>query len=130
MNNKVFTAQMDPRNDALMQIEQLVAELQLVMSAAARNSVGEVEQSLWRQEMLCVALQRAIDQLICAPRCAADIGALRAAGAQLKLLNRAYGSLVQQGRRSVVPLLKLCHLYGSVSAPSSNSLPTPLSCEA
>lgn len=118
-----------PQDEALVHVDQLIKELQLATSAVERNSVEEMEHSLWRQEMLCSALKRALERSICAPIHAATLGALRTAGVELEQVNRTYGSLVQQGRRSVAPLLELCRLYHGAPASSPDPLLTPLSCE-
>lgn len=129
MSTNPCATQVLPQDEALAHVEQLMHELHLAMSAAARNSVEEMEHSLWRQEMLCAALRRAIERMHGSPQRAANRASLRAAGVALEHVNKAYGSLVQQGRRSVAPLLELCHLYRSAPASSPDSPLTPLSCE-
>ena len=125
-----LASQVSPQDDVLKQVEQLVAELGLAMTAVSQNCVEDMERSLWRQEMLCATLGRAIERLRRSPRHSLGLQPLRSAAAELERATGSYGSLAQQGKRTVAPLLELCHLYRSAPASSQYPLLTPLSCEA
>ena len=130
MSTNPCTSHVSPQDEALVHVEQLIEELHVAMSGVARNSVEEMEHSLWRQEMLCAALARTVHRLRGAPHHDANLVAMHSAAAALGCVNRTYGSLVQQGKRSVAPLLELCYSYRGTSASSPDPLITPLSCEA
>lgn len=124
------TSQASPQDDVLKQVEQLIEELHLAMTAVSQNCVEDMERSLWRQEMLCAAVERAIERLRCLPRHSLDLLPLRSVATELERSTRSYESLAQQGKRTVAPLLELCHLYCSAPASPQDSFLTPLSCEA
>lgn len=133
MSTEVCARPGSPNDQALKQIGQLIDELDRAMSAAAENSIADLELSLWRQEMLCAALRRTIDQFRHQiPDSSWDMtsfGHLRSAGLALERVTQTYGSVVQQARSSVGSLLELCRLYQDPPVSSRGLLITALSCE-
>ena len=109
-------------------IEGLRHELQSAMEAVARDSLTDLECSLWRQEMLSVGAKRHIvrlstlGDLVSHRRVCAAVGAL----AQV---NRTYEEVVKQGNRTVSLMQGLCSLYRSDAIVTAPEYPAVLSCE-
>jgi hypothetical protein len=108
-------------------IEDLQEELQAAMAAIAQNSLVDLELSLWRQEMLCVALHRSAGELKHSVADRESLSRLHSAAQSLQALNRTYDRLVRQSSRSAAFLLGLsCFYKGGVPA----ALLPHFSCEA
>jgi len=114
----------------LQKLKDLQDELQAAISAVARNSLYDLELSLWRQEMLCAGLKRALFVLGRSAPGKEVLCRLRGAGVSLQNMNRSYESLVQQSNRSMSLLLDLCSLYKNAPVPTIDRALPSLSCEA
>jgi hypothetical protein len=115
---------------SLRQLKDLQDELQVAISAIARNSLPDLELSLWRQEMLCAGLKRSLFVLARSTPGKEMLGHLRSETVSLQQVNLSYESLVQQSSWSMSLLQDLCSLYKNAPAHSIlHALPS-LSCEA
>ena len=93
------------------QLETLREEIQVALSAISGNALGALQDSLWRQEVLCAGLNRLLHSL---QETGVDLSALhrmRAATASLYALNQTYADLVQQSRESTDLMYALCQNY-------------------
>jgi hypothetical protein len=113
--------------ECLQHIEDLQKELQAAIAAITQGSLSGLELSLWRQEMLCVALRRSIRKIQNSGADRESLSRVHSAAPSLHHLNRTYESLVKRSSQSVAFLLGLSCLY------KGGGLPAPLphlSCEA
>ena len=99
---------------SINQIEGLVQEINLTISAISRNSLQEIEVSLERQETLCTSLRHLVQTL-------ADTGELvptgiRSAIVDLHQINRNYRRLLDQSRSSHRLLFALSRSYAECAS--------------
>ena len=102
------------RSDGEAYLEQLNfmrAELSAAMVAISGNSLQALEESLWKQEVLCVGLNRLLQTLGRTPVDDAVRSSILSATADLQTLNRTYHFLVQQSHSSTDLLYSLCRTY-------------------
>ena len=98
-------------NVCLDQIDLLKGEINAAMLAIAGNALRPLQESLWRQEVLCVSLKRLL-QLLRGTNCKPDaIDRIRAATAALHRLNQTYAIVIQQSSASTDILYNLCRSY-------------------
>jgi hypothetical protein len=115
---------------SLQNVKDLQDELQAAISAVARNSLSDLELSLWRQEMLCAGLKRSLFVLRRSAPGKELLRRLRGESVSLQHMNRSYESLVQQSSRSMSLLQDLCSLYTNAPVPAIDHALSSLSCEA
>ena len=119
----------------LRDMESLEIELRSAMLAISGNRLAVLEESLWRQQILCTSLKHLSHSL------AAEVPEvletplrtrIRQTGVALQQLNRTYAALVQQSSQSTDTLLRLCSSFRE-TAPSPSitaAQPQSWSCEA
>lgn len=93
----------------LERIEALRQEITRAIAAISGDTLGDLEESLWRQEVLCVGLKHLLPELrTLQPRTllAVRLGESMSA---LQELNRTYAELLRQAQSSNKLLLRLCH---------------------
>lgn len=112
----------------LRQLAELERELGIATDAIARNCLSDFEQSLWRQEMLCAGVKRALHSLR-APQPKTQAHALQTRAQSLRTANQAYAVLIARSQASAALLQGLCSLYrhSRVSASGPQRI---FSCEA
>ena len=100
--------------------EQLRGEIEVAMLLISGNRLSALEESLWRQQVLCTSLQhlsRALTAEAIEPPLARRI---REASLALQQLTRSYSVLIGQSSQNNDLLLRLCRSYQE-SAPSTSS---------
>lgn len=119
----------------LHNVEQLRGEIQSAMLLVSGNRLSALEESLWRQQVLCTSLKHLSGSLTTASIERPLVKRIQEASAALDQLNRSYAVLIQQSSQSNNLLLRLCRSYQE-SAPSTTHIPTTAaparswSCEA
>lgn len=108
----------------------LEQQIQAATRAIARNRLGELEESLWRQEMLCGRLKRSISAIRPPTSNVASVGFLRDAASRLKEQAQIYERLVTQSSRSTAILQHLCSLYRNAAQHPQRSIYGSISREA
>ena len=93
------------------QLETLRQEIHVAMSAISGNALGALEDSLWRQEVLCASLNRVLQSLQGAKIGPSALHRMQATAASLHALNQTYANLVQQSRASTDLMYALCQNY-------------------
>ncbi len=115
----------------LHQLGALHEEIHAAMLAISGNSLPELEQSLWRQEVLCVSLKHLTHSMGPASVEGSLMLRIQTATAALGQLNATYCKLVEQARSSTNVLYGLCRDYkDSVAMMSLPNHQTFYSCEA
>ena len=114
----------------LQQLLELEHELEIAMDAIAHNALVEFEQSLWRQEMLCQGLKRALPALVRSPEMGRLRSDLHQAAASLLERKRGFEALVGRSKQNSALLQDLCGLYLHLPLSASASETSSLSCEA
>jgi hypothetical protein len=92
-------------------LAELEEEIQKATSAIACNKLGELEESLWRQEAICARLSRSISPITVTVLTVTSRSVLREAASRVRSRSSAYEKLVTQSRRSTAILQHLCSLY-------------------
>jgi hypothetical protein len=92
-------------------LRDLETELETATSAVARNRLGDLEESLWRQETLCARLKRSISAISPAAPTATSRASLREAASRIRAQAQIYEKLINQSSRSTAILQHLCSLY-------------------
>lgn len=92
-------------------LEELQEELEAAIDAIGRSSLPEVEQSLWKQEMLCATLKRVLPDVARAKPNPETIAALVTAGAALRISQRRYAAVIHAAQATNRLLQDLCSLY-------------------
>ncbi len=113
----------------LQQVEWLRGEIERAVQAISANTLQVLEESLWRQEVLCVSLQRVVRTMVGTSVNSATMARVRKATADLQHLNKTYSRLIQQSKASCDLMYGLCRSYSEHSArevPTSTGAPYPL----
>ena len=103
----------------LQQMQTLAFEMNAAMGAIAGNSIAELEESIAKQEMLCVRLakmatavqeelQTSTEQPLPAQMDSEVAMRIQAAGGAIRTLNMQYAALLKHSGRSVALLSALC----------------------
>lgn len=98
--------------------EALRGEIESAMGHIAGNRLPALEESLWRQQVLCTSLKHLSKALSLATIEPPLERRLREAGAALEQLNRSYSLLIQQSSQQNGLLLRLCRSYQESQAPA------------
>ena len=101
----------NPEDLCIQFAKELEEEIAAAILAIALDSMDVLEESLWKQQVLCATLRGQLDTL---SHQGIDPGGLPhvvGAFSSLRNANRTYSSLVQQSRASTDLLLKLCLGY-------------------
>ena len=98
--------------------DALRSELESAMLAIAGNRLSALEQSLWRQQVLCTSLKHLSRSLASEDVESPLLLRIREASLALKQLNRTYTLLIQQSSHSTDILHRLCRSY-------QDAAPTP-----
>lgn len=116
----------------LQDVEALQGEMQSAMLAISGNRISVLEESLWRQQVLCTSLKHLSQSLVAGPVETSLRNRICEANRALEQVNRSYAVLVQQSSQSTDLLLRLCRSYAEAAIPAHASAPQPLSwsCEA
>ena len=115
----------------LQQLELVREEISRSMQAVSGNSLQVLEESLWRQEVLCVSLQRLVRAMVGSSSSSAAMARVHAATADLHRLNQTYARLIQQSKTSCDLMYGLCRSYSeSSSREFSTSIGYPYPLEA
>ena len=93
------------------QLETLRQEIHVAMSAISGNALGALEDSLWRQEVLCASLNRLLQSLQETKIGPSALHRMQATTISLHALNQTYAKLVQQSRASTDLMFSLCQNY-------------------
>ena len=104
----------------LQQLESLRTEIGQAMTAISGNSLQALEESLWRQEVLCVSLKRLMQTLPEGEAGSSAMIRIRSTTAALYALNQSYAGLVQQSKASSDLLYSLCLSYKDASSREVN----------
>lgn len=108
-------------DDYLQQAMLLEGEMKAAMQAISSNSLQALEESLWRQEVLCVSLKRMLQTVQSAPADTEVMLRMRSASSALHTLNQTYAGLVQQSRLSTDLMLRLSLSYSDPALVESNA---------
>ena len=103
-------------DNCLQQLESLRTEIGAAMTAISGNSLQALEESLWRQEVLCVSLKRLVQTLPEGDSSSSAMIRIRSTTAALYALNQTYAGLVQQSKASSDLLYSLCLSYKDSSS--------------
>lgn len=113
----------------VQQLESMREEISRSMQAISGNSLQVLEESLWRQEVLCVSLQRLVRAMVGQDPRSPAMARIRSATADLHRLNQTYARLIQQSKSSCDLMYGLCRSYTESSLrepPTSIGYPYPL----
>ena len=103
----------------LHDVEQLRAEIESAMLCVSGNRLAALEESLWRQQVLCTGLKH-LSRSIATETVERPLARrIQEASSALDQLNRSYAVLIQQSSQSNNLLLRLCRSYQE-SAPESS----------
>ena len=102
----------------LHDVDALRGELESAMMAIAGNRLPALEQSLWRQQVLCTSLKHLSRSLTTEGVESPLLRRIQEASLALTQLNRTYTLLVQQSSQSTDLLHRLCRSY-------QDAAPTP-----
>ena len=107
------------------QMHDLEEAIQSAIVAIANDAVEELEDSLWKQQVLCSGLQRSLESITVGGVTPDLIDRVSRAMSTLHSANRTYAALVQQAQVSANLLLKLCSSYeqpacSTVLSPTTN----------
>lgn len=122
--------QHDPGEASLEHVEALRAEIHRAMAAVSGNALEAFEESLWRQEVLCVGLKHLLGAAHERDRSLTLQTRLRASMTALHQLNQSYAELLQQAQASNHLLYALCRSYGAHSREPAPFTGTRCSLEA
>ena len=110
----------------LAEINSLHHEISVAISAVSGNSLRALEESLWRQEVLCTSLKQLLHTLGRSNDSATMIR-MRSAMSDLHRLNQTYAALVAQSRSSNDLLYALSQGY-KIDSPHGVGNSTGFSC--
>ena len=105
----------------LRQLELLRAEMNDAILAISGNSLQALEESLWRQEVLCVSLKRLLQSLHDTRIDSAILVRMQSATTALHTVNQSYAGLIQRSRSSADLLYGLCRSYSEASSHEDGS---------
>ncbi len=106
----------------LHDVEQLRGEIESAMRHISGNRLAALEDSLWRQQVLCTSLKHLSHSLATESIERPLVRRLQEASAALDQLNRSYTLLVRQASHGNNLLLRLCRSY---QESAQASLPSP-----
>ena len=109
------------------QMHDLEEAIQSAIVAIANDAVEELENSLWKQQVLCSGLQRSLESITVGGATPDLIDRVSRAMSTLHSANRTYAALVQQAQVSANLLLKLCSSY---EQPASSTVLSPMTNQA
>ena len=98
----------------VQRIRELEAEISAAILAISDGSLDALEESLWKQQVLCVTLQRLLESLRAKGVEPDAMVRMRSATVALQKLNATYKQLVQQAQSSADLLYTLCLSYKEV----------------
>ena len=117
----------------LEQLETLRREMQAAMLAISSNQLTILEQSLWKQQVLCTSLKH-LSHILASEEMESSLSRrIRESTTALHEVSRTYAALLKQASASGDLLLRLCHSYRDASPlppPDVAVAPRLLSCEA
>lgn len=108
----------------------LEQEIQEGTIAIARNRLADLEESLWRQEAICVKLKQSIGTIHLDMLNAGSHAQLREVASLLKTRSQIYEKLVAQSSRSNAILQHLCSLYRNAARNAGRGIYRSISHEA
>lgn len=124
------TSDMTSTLDCFDSLSDLRAEISVAIDCISRDALREFELSLWRQEMLCARIKRAIDSTRFSQGSEGARQRIQEMCIALKSQSDIYARVMHKCSRSTAILSDLCHLYGNVRDHSRNTNSSPLCCEA
>lgn len=133
MSTQTSITQVNPQPGAsyLHEMEQLRDELQTAMLAISGNRLSVLEESLWRQQVLCTSLKHLSHTVAAESVHSPLLKRIRETSVALNDLNRSYSLLVQQASQSNDLLYRLCRSYKDAApSPALPSAQPTWSCEA
>lgn len=95
----------------LGQIEALESAVLTALLALGESSLEELEDSLWKQQVLCSTLQHSLERLRCGTLDTPGLRRVVAAMHALHSLSRTYASAIDQANASTALLWKLSASY-------------------
>jgi len=111
-------------------LRDLELEVQTAAHAITSNKLTDLEESLWRQEILCGRLKRCIPTIRSAMSSARAAGLLREEAVRLKMQSQIYEKLVSRASRSTAILQHLCSLYRNAAQHPGRTICSQISREA
>ena len=114
-NPVVALSSRDQTDEVVEQLASLRDEMSTAMLAISGDSIGILEESLWKQEVLCVSLKRLLQTIQGAGADAVSLIRIQNAMSALHQLNQTYANLVQQSRAQADVLYGLCQSYRNTS---------------
>ena len=111
-------------------LRDLELEVETATSAIICNKLTDLEESLWRQETLCVKLKGFIRRVRTARLNPTAMVLLRDEASRLKEQSQIYEKLVNRASRSTAILQHLCSLYRNAAQHPGKAMYRPLSREA
>ncbi len=116
----------------LHQLESLREEMQAAMLAISGNRLPALEESLWRQQVLCTSLKHLSHTLSSGSVENPLTRRIRESTAALQEVGRTYSALLHQASESGDLLHRLCRSYKDAAPSPLLGVATPrlLSCEA
>lgn len=100
-----------PGEAYLQQLASLREEMASAMLAISGDSISVLEESLWRQQVLCVSLKRLLQQVQNAKVDSECMNRIRAATVALHRVNQTYAELITQVRSQSEVMYGLCLSY-------------------
>ena len=97
--------------DYLQQLESLREEMQAPMLAISGNRLSILEESLWRQQVLCTSLKHLTHSISTQPLESSLARRIRESTTALHEVGRTYAALLQQTSEAGDLFLSLCRSY-------------------
>lgn len=91
------------------QVDALGEEFTRSLHALASGALEALEESLWRQQLLCADLQKLIGQDVL--RSGAELARLKSAAASLSVPQQQLAGVLEQASASAAVLHRLCATY-------------------
>lgn len=120
----------DSFHTSVRRLSELEREIRCASVAIAQNRLRDLEESLWRQEILCRNLKSFVSTICPAILDRDSINLLRETAARLKMQSQIYEKLVARSSRSTAILQHLCTLYRNAAQQSGTGMYRPMSREA
>lgn len=105
----------------LHEVEQLRGEIEQSMLFVSSNRLSALEESLWRQQVLCTSLKHLSRSLTTESIERPLMRRIQEASGALDQLNRSYALLIQQSSQGNNLLLRLCRSYQESARESAHS---------
>ncbi len=119
---------LQPKSEVCLHaLDALRHEIDEAMSAVSANTLQALEESLWRQEVLCVGLKRMLGTLQGNSLQNGATDRIKAAMTALHAVNRTYAEVVEQSRSSNHRLYALCLSYRGAT-PRDTAASTGMCC--